>query len=71
MNDNNTVKDQVFAVIQEEIADKRAAAETELDPVKRDRLSRHARLPQDFGRPGLPGPPTAMSRSRCVSSRCV
>jgi hypothetical protein len=41
---DNPVKDQVFVAIQEEIADKRVAAETESDPVKRDRLARHARL---------------------------
>lgn len=46
MNDN-TVKDQVFAAIQKEIADQRAAAETERDPVKRDRLARHARLREE------------------------
>ena len=43
MNDK-TAKDHALAAIQEEIAAKRAAAETERDPVKRDRLSRHARL---------------------------
>lgn len=43
MNDSTT-KDQALAAIQEEVAAKRAAAETERDPVKRDRLLRHARL---------------------------
>lgn len=43
MNDK-TAKDQALAAIQEEIAAKRAAAEAERDPVKRDRLFRHVRL---------------------------
>lgn len=44
---DNTAKDEALAAIQEEIAAKRAAAETERDPVKRDRLSRHARLREE------------------------
>jgi predicted DNA binding CopG/RHH family protein len=46
MNDN-TAEDQALAAIQEEIAAQRAAAEDERDPVKRDRLFRHARLREE------------------------
>lgn len=44
---DDTAQNQALAAIQQEIAAKRAAAETERDPVKRDRLSRHARLREE------------------------
>lgn len=44
---DNKVKDQVLVAIKEEIAAKRAAADVEHDPVKRDRLLRHARLREE------------------------
>ncbi|SMD21209.1 ribbon-helix-helix protein, CopG family [Kibdelosporangium aridum] len=43
MTDDAT-KEQALAAIQEEIAIKRAAAENESDPIKRERLLRHAQL---------------------------
>ncbi|HVK19817.1 MAG TPA: ribbon-helix-helix protein, CopG family [Actinokineospora sp.] len=36
-----------MATINQQIADTRAEADTELDPVKRDRLARHARLREE------------------------
>jgi predicted HicB family RNase H-like nuclease len=41
---DDTTKEQALAAVRGEIAVKRAAAENESDPVKRDRLLRHARL---------------------------
>jgi hypothetical protein len=44
---SNTAIDQALAAIKEEIAAKRAAADVERDPAKRDRLRRHARLREE------------------------
>jgi len=63
MNDN-TVKDKVFAAIQEEIADQRAAAEAEEDPVKRDRLARHARLREEIAEEEAEAIATEMAESQ-------
>ena len=45
---DNTVQNETLATIQQEIAAKRAAADTEHDPIKRDRLSRHVRLREEI-----------------------
>lgn len=43
-----TTREQALAGVGEEIAAKRAAAETEQDPVRRARLARHARLREEI-----------------------
>jgi GAF domain-containing protein len=44
---NKTAIDQALAAIREEVAAKRAAADVERDPIKRDRHRRHARLREE------------------------
>jgi predicted DNA binding CopG/RHH family protein len=41
-------REQVLAGIQEEIAEQEAAARRETDPVKRERMLRHARSREDY-----------------------
>ncbi|WP_436491774.1 ribbon-helix-helix protein, CopG family [Actinokineospora sp. HUAS TT18] len=41
-------RDQVLATIHGEVAEQHAAAAAEQDPVKRDRLSRHARIREEI-----------------------
>ncbi|GAA2803987.1 ribbon-helix-helix protein, CopG family [Crossiella cryophila] len=45
---DKTTQDEALVAIRQEIADKRASAETEPDPVKRERRVRHARLREEI-----------------------